>query len=147
MVRIEGPSVNRRDVVAGLCASGLLGACSSRAAPEQADDMADPQAAAAQGQALATGTKEGWERMVGTVFNTSTHRLKLAGVRSLPSRGDRPPEVSREAAFLAVFEIQAGGFMPGDLIYRMSSRSQVLDVFLANASTREFPNNMHAVFN
>jgi hypothetical protein len=143
---IKGPSVSRRDVVAGLCASGLLGACSAGTAPEQ-EDMVQPQAAAANGQALATGEKDGWARLVGTEFTTSGFRLKLTGVSSLPSAGARPPDVTRDAAFLAVFEVLSGGVMPGDLIYRMSTRSQVLDVFLGSAASREFPNNMHAVFN
>lgn len=145
MYRVEAPAFTRRTVVAGLCASGLVTACSSSRAPEAEPD---PQAkAAAQGQALATGNMDRWARMVGGEFDASGFRLKLAGVRPLPSSGERPANVAREAAFLAVFEVLGGGQMPGDLIYAMRSSTHALDVFLLSGATAEFPNRMHAVFN
>jgi hypothetical protein len=148
MPRIKRLSVNRRYVVAGMCASGLLGAFSFAAVRTQQQLAKGQQPAGqTQTQSLATSEMDRWSRMVGDEFTGGGFRLKLKGVQALNSKGDRPPEVTRDAAFLAVFEVLSGGFMPGDLIYRMSTRNQALDVFLGNASTRAFPNQMHAVFN
>jgi len=140
------PSVSRREIVAGLGAALVLTACSSGAAPEQTA-MDQGPAKAQAGQALATGNMDRWISMVGTEFSTSGVRLKVGGVQALPSVGARPPDATREAAFLVVFEILSGGGMPGDLIYPMTSSTHRLDVFLASAVTAEFPNRMHAVFN
>ena len=146
MHRVETPLFTRRTVVTGLCASGLLTACSSgRPPPETVMDPA--QAAAQQGQALATGEMDRWARMVGKPFGTSGFTLNVAGVQPLPTSGERPAEVTRHSAFLVVFEVLSGGAMPGDLIYTMTSSTHALDVFLASAATTEFPNRMHAVFN
>lgn len=143
---VQTPLFNRRTVVTGLCASGLVTACSSgRAPPDPPMDQA--QAAAQQGQALATGEMDRWARMVGKQFGTTGFTLKVGGVQPLPSVGDRPADVTRQAAFLVVFDVLSGGEMPGDLIYTMTSSTHALDVFLASAATTEFPNRMHAVFN
>lgn len=146
MHRVETPLFTRRTVVTGLCASGLATACSSGRAPPE-PPMNPAQAAAQQGQALATGEMDRWARMVGKPFDTTGFTLKVGGVRPLPSVGDRPADVTRQAAFLVVFEVLSGGVMPGDLIYTMTSSTHVLDVFIARAATTEFPNRMHAVFN
>jgi hypothetical protein len=146
MHRVETPLFNRRTVVTGLCASGLVTACSSGRAPADAP-MNPAQAAAQQGQALATGEMDRWARMVGKPFGTSGFTLNVAGVQPLPTSGARPAEVSRHSAFLVVFEVLSGGVMPGDLIYTMTSSTHALEVFLASAATTEFPNRMHAVFN
>ncbi len=143
---VQTPLFTRRTVVTGLCASGLVTACSSgRAPPETALDPA--QAAAQQGQALATGEMDRWARMVGKQFGTTGFTLKVAGVQPLPTSGERPADVTRQAAFLVVFDVLSGGEMPGDLIYTMTSSTHALDVFIARAATTEFPNRMHAVFN
>ena len=146
MHRVETPLFTRRTVVTGLCASGLVTACSSGSAPEQ-QRMDPAQAAAQQGQALATGEMDRWARMVGKQFGTSGFTLKVAGVQPLPTSGVRPADVTRQSAFLVVFDVLGGGVMPGDLIYTMSSSTHVLDVFVARAATAEFPDRMHAVFN
>ena len=146
MQRTNGLPVSRRKIVAGLCASGFIAACSSGGAPDP-QQMEKAQPPAAQGQALATGNMDRWARMVGKAFDAGTFRLQVAGVQPLQSEGERPPDVTRSSAFLVVFEVLAGGQMPGDLIYVLSSPSHVLDVFLGSAATAEFPNRMHAVFN
>ena len=150
MPRIDGRSVNRRTVVGGLFASGLVGAVSFAAVRKLQDLSAatsgGTQTSSQTQTSLATSEMDRWSRMVGTDFTSGAFRLRLQGVRALNSTGVRPDEV-RDTAFLAVFDVLAGGYMPGDLIYRMTSRNQVLDVFLANAFTREFPTRMHAVFN
>ena len=145
MNRAEGFPVDRRTVVTGLCASGFvgLGFAPSRGA---ASDAA--ASVAAQGRALASGEIGQWAAQVGTEFTSGAFRLRLAGVRPLPSAGARPPSVARQRAFLAVFDVTAGGPMPGDLTYRMSARRDgPLDIFISSAATSEFPNRMAAVFN
>jgi len=149
MSRIQGPSVRRRHVVGGLCASGALGAFAFAAVRTQQSSPAQTSATTTQVQSttLATAEMDRWSRMVGSEFTTAGFSLKLMGVQALNSAGVRPPEVTRDAAFVAIFDVLSGGYMPGDLIYRMTSRSQVLDVFLNNAFTPQFPRRMHAVFN
>ena len=148
MARINRLSVSRRHVVAGMCASGLLGAFSFAAVKlQQQQKNLEPVTGSVQTEPLATSEMDRWSRMVGNEFTGSGFRLKLMGVQPLNSQGVRPPEVTRDAAFLAVFEVLSGGYMPGDLIYRLTNRNQVVDIFLANAFTPQFPRNMNAVFN
>lgn len=149
MPRINRLSLSRRHVVAGMCASGLLSVFSFAAVrlqQQQQQKTAQPLAGQTQTQPLATSEMDRWSRMVGDEFTGQGFRLKLKGVQALNSKGVRPEEL-RDNAFLAVFEVLSGGYMPGDLIYRMSTRNQVLDIFLANAFTPQFPRNMNAVFN
>ena len=148
MQRIKARLVNRRTVVGGLFASGLLGAFSF-AAVRNSQELSTTSSTGTQSTTqttLATSEMDKWSRRVGSDFTTGNFRLRLQGVRALNSSGDRPAEL-RDTAFLAVFEVLSGGYMPGDLIYRMTSRNEVLDVFLANAFTTQYPRNMHAVFN
>jgi len=149
MSRIQGPSMRRRHVVGGLFASGALGAFAFAAVRTQQSSPAQTSATTTQVQSttLATAEMDRWSRMVGSEFTTAGFSLKLMGVQALNSAGVRPPEVTRDAAFVAIFDVLSGGYMPGDLIYRMTSRSQVLDVFLNNAFTPQFPRRMNAVFN
>lgn len=149
MQRINARLVNRRTVVGSLFASGLLGAISFAAVRNQqvsSRTQSTGTQTTSQSQTLATSEMDRWSKMVGSDFTSGAFRLRLQGVRALNSTGDRPPEL-RDGAFLAVFEVISGGYMPGDLIYRMTTRNQVLDVFLANAFSPEYPRNMHAVFN
>jgi hypothetical protein len=146
MQTIKGPTVNRRNVVVGLCASGVLAGCSSGSAPK-APEPSQAQKAAMNGQALATGEMDRWAGMVGRELNAAGFRLKVQGVRPFASEGPRP-EAARDRGFLVVFDVQSGGQMPGDLIYALSSRDVgPLDVFVASAATAEAPATMHAVFN
>ena len=140
----ESATLSRRNLLAGLCASGLAAACSPGG--RTAEDPA--LRAAAQGQKLARGGLADWTDRVGSVFDAAGFRLRLEGVRPLASEGARPPQVARSSAFLLVFDVLAGGTMPGDLIYPMATPGVgPLDVFLASAATEQYPNRMHAVFN
>jgi hypothetical protein len=148
MQRIKAHLVNRRTVVGSLLASGLLGVFSFAAVRKQegSSGTTSTSSQTTTQTGLATSEMDKWSRRVGSDFTTGTFRLRLQGVRALNSSGDRPAEL-RDTAFLAVFEVLSGGYMPGDLIYRMTTRNEVLDVFLANAFTSQYPRNMHAVFN
>ena len=140
--------VSRRDLIAAMAAAGFVAACSG-SSDSSMSTMADPAAAAAaaKAQALASGEMDRWAALVGIVFTASGFRLTLAGVRALASEGARPAGL-RAAAFLAVFDVQGGGNMPGDVIHTLSAPGiGPLDVFLEAAATSEFPGRMHAVFN
>ena len=148
MRTIKGPSVNRRGVVAGICATGVFGAYAFAASSNhQTSTTSSTTTTTTTTSTLATSEMDRWTKMVGSEFTGGGYRLKLMGVQAMNSSGVRPPDVTRDSAFVAVFEVLAGGYMPGDLIYRLSTRNQVLDIFLANAFTSQFPRNMNAVFN
>ena len=147
MNQVEGSSVNRRTVITGLCASGLIAACSSSPAMDEPQSQA-MAAARAQGQALANGEMDRWSAKVGTEFTTAGFRIKLAGVQPLESTGVRPANVTRDSAFRVLFDVLDGGQMPGDIIYGLSASGVgPLDVFISSVGTREYPNRMDAVFN
>ena len=148
---MKSTGISRRNLLVGAGAAAVVaGAAWLYLSPSQSAPTAGPPATPAQrtqGRVLATSEMNGWQNIVGTEFETAGFRLKLVGVQPLPTVGARPTDVTRDRAFVAVFEIQSGGTMPSDLIYTMRSERHVLDVFLTSASTREFPNRMHAVFN
>ena len=146
MTNDDDASLSRRHVLAGM-AAGLVSACSSSSsAPDAAPEAATKAAAA--GQALAHGEMDRWSGYVGTRFEASGFQLRLSGVRPLASEGARPANVSRSSAFLAVFDVDGGRPMPGNLIHALRAQGVgPLDVFLADAATPEFPGRMHAVFN
>jgi hypothetical protein len=87
-----------------------------------------------------------WEALSGSVFTAGGgYRLRLAGVRPLPSSGVRPPEAWRAGAFVAVFEVLNGMTMRGDVIHNLShSQYGHLPVFLTASSDA---GRMLAVFN
>lgn len=140
-------SISRRNAIAALCASGFIAACGSGPLAGEPESGA-AAVAAANGRALADGAMNDWAGIVGTVFDAGGgHSLKLVGVEPLPSSGVRPADVSRERAFIAVFD-SIGGEMAGDLIYSIAASNYgPLDVFLAAAASPELPRRMHAVFN
>ena len=95
---------------------------------------------------LAHAEQGEWAELAGSAFSAEGgYRLRLAGVRPLPSSGERPPEVWRHNAFVAVFEVMNGMTMPGELIHNLShSQYGRLPVFLTASSD---PGRMLAVFN
>ena len=148
----DGSGLSRRGLLASLCASAVAGiaglvALNSSRRPGTGPRSAPTAQARAQGQSLATSEMDGWSRIVGTNFHAAGFDLRLAGVEPLPSVGARPADVTRDRAFLAVFDVRSGGEMPSDLIYSMTSGNHALDIFLTSAATARFPNRMHAVFN
>lgn len=90
---------------------------------------------------------EEWTAQVGSAFRVAGGwSLRLAGVRPLPSGGERPAGV-RERAFAAVFDVVGGGDMPADLIYRVRPRDYAgFDMFL-EAVEGGAGRRMIAVFN
>lgn len=95
---------------------------------------------------LAHAEQAEWTALTGSVFSAGGgYRLRLAGVRPLPSSGQRPPEAWRDGAFVAVFEVLDGMTMPGELIHTLShSQYGRLPVFLTASGEA---GRMLAVFN
>jgi hypothetical protein len=95
---------------------------------------------------LADAERDEWAAQVGSNFAAEGgYRLKLAGVRPLRSEGARPSSVSRQSAFVAVFDVLDGRTMAGDLIYTLRhSQYGRLPIFL---TVSEHPGRMLAVFN
>lgn len=95
---------------------------------------------------LADAGQAEWATQVGSVLSADGgYRLRLEGVRPLPSGGPRPAGLGRERAFLAVFEVLDGMTMPGDLIYTARHGDYgALPLFLSAAGS---PSRMLAVFN
>lgn len=95
---------------------------------------------------LAYAGQAEWAAQVGSVFTAEGgYRLRLAGVRPLPSAGRRPPEVARRSAFVAVFDVLNGMTMAGEMIYNLRhGQYGRLPVFLSASGD---PRRMLAVFN
>ncbi len=83
---------------------------------------------------------------VGAEFEIAYTRMRLAGVRALPTAGARPPEI-RQRPFIAVFDLPQGEALPGNLVYRIANRAYpAFDVFLAEPDDGRL-NRMLAIFN
>lgn len=98
---------------------------------------------------LADAGYDEWAAQVGSTFTLGgATRLRLAGVRALPSAGARPANVGRTQAFVAVFDPISGAALPGDLIYTASHAEYgPLPLFLATGGDARTPGRMLAVFN
>ena len=144
-------SISRRKALAvgaGAVAAGAVAAPIFGLATKQSGGKTDllswwPQ----QGPNLAVAGGNEWSAHVGKSFGLQTENGKgtarLLEVQPLPSRGDRPPEVSRESAFALVFSAPAGAAPAGDRIYKLTHESgrEMAVYFSATAK------NMLAVFN
>ena len=95
---------------------------------------------------LAHAEQGEWTAQVGSHFSVDGgYRLRLAGVRPLQSSGARPDHVSRDRAFVAVFDVLGGMTMAGDLIYSVAHPQYGrLPLYL---TTSDNPRRMLAVFN
>jgi len=95
---------------------------------------------------LAHAEQGEWAAQVGSNFSVDGgYRLRLAGVRPLQSAGERPGHVSRDRAFVAVFDVVGGMTMAGDLIYSVAHPQYgSLPIFL---TTSDSSRRMLAVFN
>ena len=100
-----------------------------------------------QGANLAVAGGNEWSAHVGKDFALQTEHgrgtARLLEVQALPSRGERPPEVSRESAFALVFAAPSGAAPVGDRIYKMTHASgREMAVYFSATATK-----MLAVFN
>ena len=144
------PSFSRRNILVGLAGIAVAGVvATSRLFP--AGERSARRLLASNGftrrfLSLADAEAGEWAMQVGSVFALDGgQRLKLAGIRPLMSAGTRPPEVARERAFLAVFDVLGGAAIPADLIHTAHHRQYGrLPLFLSASGS---PRVMHAVFN
>lgn len=99
-------------------------------------------------QSLASGSYEQWLNEVGASFALGgASRVKLVGVRALPTYGVKPQGV-RAQGFAAFFEPSAGQSIAPDLIYTATHSSYgPMPLFLARSNDARTPNRMVAVFN
>ena len=142
-------TVSRRKALAvgaGVVAAGAVAAPIFGLATKPAGAKTDllswwPQ----QGANLAVAGGNEWSAHVGKTFGLQTESGKgtarLLEVQALPSKGERPPEVSRESAFALVFSAPAGA--AGDRIYKLTHESgREMSVYFSPTAK-----NMLAVFN
>ena len=135
--------LSRRQILAGLAGAMAVSACSASSSADRAAATAS-QSATARIQ-LATAEVGAWIPAAGTHFTTGPYSLVLAGVEQVASPGARPSDL-RQQGFIAAFEIVQGGFMPGDLLYRLSSATTTtFDIFMTSSATSA--TRMYALFN
>ena len=100
-----------------------------------------------QGANLAVAGGNEWSAHVGKSFGLQTENgratSRLIEVQPLPSKGERPPEVSRESAFALVFSVPSGAAPAGDRIYKLTHESGREMALYFSATAK----NMLAVFN
>jgi hypothetical protein len=148
----EAPLSSRRKFIAGLAVgAAALGAV---AAPALNRSWFRKDARGSGGWwgrksvALENGGLDEWSRHVGSAFaakaENGTASLKLIAVKPLASAGERPDNVSRDRAFVAVFQ-PASAAPKGDRIYAVNhSVSGDMSIFFSPAA----PNgHVEAVFN
>jgi hypothetical protein len=91
-----------------------------------------------------------WRSHVGSIFELDTgaglSTLKLVSVTPLPARGQRPQELARDRAFMAVFEGE-GADSIGNRTYRARHASGTLDIFMGAAEDLGQTGRLQAVFN
>jgi hypothetical protein len=118
--RRKALAVGAGAVAAGAVAAPIFGLVRKTAAPETGLLSWWPQRDAN----LAVAGRNEWSSYVGKDFAIQTERgtgtARLLEIQSLPSKGDRPPEVSRESAFALVFSIPSGAKPVGDRIYKVT---------------------------
>jgi hypothetical protein len=98
---------------------------------------------------LAQAGYDDWLAQVGATFTVGGGTsLKLAGVRAFAAAGTRPSSLSRDRAFVAMFDVQNRRTLPGDLIFTITHPIHgAFQLFLSAAGDPRTPGRMLAVFN
>lgn len=134
----------------GVAVTGaLVAAPLRRAVTQSARRLIVSQPWARRILSLADASYEEWAEQVGSTFAAGGgYGMRLVGVRPLASTGQRPAGLSRQRAFLAVFDATGGSTMAGDLIYTVNHPQYgPLQIFLSASAEPRSPGRMHAVFN
>lgn len=144
--------LSRRNMLlagSGLACAGALVALSGGNAITGGIDQILSGRGGAGSASLANANFPEWVRHVGTRFAVAGGAtIRLAGVRALPSIGRRPPGVTRDRAFLAVFDVLGGHSLAGDLIYSIAHpQLGALPIFLSASTDPSNSSRMFAVFN
>jgi hypothetical protein len=90
-----------------------------------------------------------WRDQIGTSFALGGGtNMKLVSLIGMAVPGPRPANLGRSQAFMALFDVQNGATMAGDLIYTVSPlRYGPFQIFLSASSDPSLPHRMSAVFN
>jgi len=98
---------------------------------------------------LANAGSSEWLDQVGSIFSVGGGAtLKLVAVSTFAAVGQRPARLGRNQAFLAKFDVQNRGSLPGDLIYTASHpRYGAFQIFLQASNDPSLPQRMTALFN
>ena len=118
--RRKALAVGAGAVAAGAVAAPIFGLTTRTASSDTGLLSWWPQS----GANLSVAGRNEWSAYVGKDFVIQTERskstVKLVEIQALPSKGDRPPEVSRESAFALAFSLPAGTKPAGDRIYKVT---------------------------
>lgn len=141
MMDSKSVRISRRTMIVGLAGTTTLGACSG----DPIGGQGVGGSASASAPPLSTADADKWEAAAGSLFDAGGYVLRLAGIERIEQAGRRPGEL-RQQAFVALFDIVRGGFMPGELIYRISHATiPAFNIFLSSSAST--PSRMHAFFN
>ena len=90
-----------------------------------------------------------WRDQIGTNFAVAGGvNMTLVSLIGMAVPGYRPADLSRPAAFMALFDVQNGATLAGDLIYTVNPlRYGPFQIFLSSSSDPNLPHRMTAVFN
>jgi hypothetical protein len=90
-----------------------------------------------------------WRDQIGTNFGVSGGAtMKLVSLIGMAVPGPRPANLGRSQAFMALFDVQNGATIAGDLIYTVSPlRYGAFQIFLSASTNPNLPHRMTAVFN
>jgi hypothetical protein len=90
-----------------------------------------------------------WRDQIGTNFALGGGvNMKLVSLIGLAVPGPRPANLNRTGAFMALFDVQNGATLPGDLIYTVNPlRYGAFQIFLSASTNPSLPHRMTAVFN
>lgn len=128
--------VSRRNMLLGLAggavAAGGITVQQTGVGSEGFAELLRPAGLGRRGVNLATASKDDWALQVGTMFTAQTgHVLKLVDVQGFRERVERPAGLRAEA-FVARFDVDSGGVLPGERIYRVNhTDGGEFDLFLA----------------
>ncbi len=151
---IKRAATSRRNLLLALGAGGV----GAVALASPVLNLAQPSGGGAAGSwwdplftSLRDGSVADWSDVVGQIFSlegeSGTIQARLAEVKLLPSKGQRPPEC-RSHAFSLVFQAALAGAPVGDAIYRLTHASYPpLEVYFSPAVQLKSGARLLAVFN
>jgi hypothetical protein len=151
----QGSAVSRRNILA-LAALGVggLGAMAASALNRNwftRDGRGGSSWWDGRPRPLAQAGLDEWSRQVGSPFELATESgasmFKLVAVTPLPSQGERPEQVTRDRAFLAVFEGTGASSAPGNRTYAARHATGAFDIFVGAADHSGPRPTLGAVFN
>jgi len=143
-------SVSRRNILAGLAGVAVTAIVATTAfrpgVGERGRRILASNPLTRRFVSLADAEQGEWEAQVGSDFSAEGgYTLRLAGIRPLQSDGNRPAEVGRDRAFVAMFDVRGGMTIASDLIYTVTHPQYGRMPLFLTASAD--PRRMLALFN